>query len=109
MPAARRELARSWWLGAAVVLAAAGAVAVVGWAAAAPPLGLRAVTVGVVVVWAVLAWRARPAYGRRRSLPPGSDWAYAKLYASPSACDRILADLAAPLLIDAERRVRSRA
>ena len=72
MPAARRELrGRPVLVGIAI---AGGLVAVVLilWAAIASIALLRATTLAVALAWALAAWRARPAYGRRRGLPPGS-------------------------------------
>jgi lantibiotic biosynthesis protein len=43
---------------------------------------------------------ARPA-AVRRVFPPGSEWLYAKLYCGPSAADRLLRELARPLLVEA--------
>src|SRR5262249_49413756 len=55
---------------AAVVGALAGLV-LLGWSALHSLPVLRAVTVCVAGAWALAAWRAHPAYGRRRGLPPG--------------------------------------
>lgn len=35
-----------------------------------------------------------------RSFPPGSEWLYAKLYAGPACCDRVLQEAVAPLVAD---------
>lgn len=45
---------------------------------------------------------ASPTANRRFS--PGSEWAYAKIYAAPSLCDEILVHLIGPLLRDAVAR-----
>lgn len=72
MPAARRELAMRPALTAAVLATASAGVAAIGWAAVASLATLRGLTAVVLVAWGLAAWRAHPAYGRRRGLPPGS-------------------------------------
>lgn len=72
MPAARREIARHRWIGPALLAGAAATLTAVVWLAASRPPALRVVAVGVVTIWLLVAWRAHPAYGRRRRLPPGS-------------------------------------
>ncbi|HVR29782.1 MAG TPA: cytochrome P450 [Thermoanaerobaculia bacterium] len=69
----RRRLARvaphAHALLAALLVAAAAAALV---AAARAPVALHAAAAGAVALALVGGWRARPAYGRSRRLPPGS-------------------------------------
>jgi cytochrome P450 len=72
MPAARRELRLHPVLVAAAVVGALGGLVLLGWSALHSLPLLRAVTACVAGAWVLAAWRAHPAYGRRRGLPPGS-------------------------------------
>lgn len=68
----RRKLRSFPRIAATIALLAVAAIAATGAAAAYAP-GLLAVgAVAVAIAIGVAAWRARPAFGRRRGLPPGS-------------------------------------
>lgn len=72
MPAARRLLRETPRLALfASGLAAVAAVAIV-LAAVLSPVALASLAVAVALAWVVVWWHARPGYGRRRGLPPGS-------------------------------------
>jgi len=69
-PPVRRELRRAHGLLAGLLLAAAAATLL--WLAATSPVARRLLTVAAALGLLYAWWRARPGYGARRHLPPGS-------------------------------------
>ena len=69
-PPVRRELLTAPGLFAGLLLAAGGAGLL--WLAVSSPAGRRVLALGAAAVLLYGWWRARPGYGARRRLPPGS-------------------------------------
>lgn len=72
LPAARRELRAHPLVAAALGVAATALAGIAVWGAVAEPIALHALAALVVAITLAACWRARPAYGTRRGLPPGS-------------------------------------